>query len=128
MTVAQRSAAGFVLSAIALGGCASNRPAAPVVSTSSALATVSGTVRIYGGPMRPDGQMALNGSPMAAVAPVVVKQSGRVTARSSTTSAGRFSVHLPAGTYVISAGCSEPATVVLAAGERLARDLRCDVP
>jgi hypothetical protein len=128
MTFARRSAVGFLLSAAALGGCASSPSAAPLVSTSPALATVSGTVRVYGGPLLPNGKMAANGNPMAAVAPVVVKQDGRVVKRSSTNSEGRYSVDLPAGTYVISAGCSQPATVVLAAGERVARDLQCDVP
>lgn len=78
--------------------------------------------------MLPNGKMAANGNPMQSVAPVVVKQAGRVFKRSSTTPQGRYSLSLPPGTYVISAGCSQPATVVLAVGETLTRDLRCDVP
>ena len=127
MTHAQLRAAAFVLAATALAGCASGARVTPLVSTSSALARVSGTVRVYGGPMKPDGTMAANGNPMAMV-PVVVKQAGRVIKRSSTNAHGQFSLALPAGTYVISAGCLQPATVVLVAGQHLARDLQCDVP
>ena len=121
---------------VALSACASAGAASPgtassgksPVSRAPAPATVSGTVRIYGGPMLPNGKMAANGNPMQAVAPVVVKQAGRVLTRSSTTAQGHYRLSLPAGTYVISAGCSQPATVVLGAGETLTRDLQCDVP
>jgi hypothetical protein len=34
---------------------------------------------------------------------------------------------LPPGTYVIAAGCSQPATVVVGASD-ITRDLQCDVP
>ena len=127
MNVRRLSIAGLIVLAMALGGCAGSAGVATSVSPSPALATVSGTVRIYGGPMLPNGKMAANGNPMQAVAPVVVKQSGQVVKRSSTNSQGHYSLSLPAGTYVISAGCSQPATV-LGAGETVTRDLQCDVP
>ncbi len=76
----------------------------------------------------PNGKMAANGNPMQAVAPLVVKQAGRVLKRSTTNAQGRFSLSLPPGTYVISAGCSQPATVVLRAAQTVTRDLACDVP
>jgi hypothetical protein len=127
MNPAQRGVAAFALSALALGACASNPRVSPPVRASPALATVTGTVRIYGGPIRRDGTMPLNGNAMMAVAPVVVTERGRITQRSSTDAEGHYRLELPAGTYAISAGCSQPISVVLRAGERLAHDLRCDV-
>ena len=128
MKHAQRVGAAVVFGATALGGCAGTARVAAPPTPSPALATVSGTVRVYGGPIRPDGTMPLNGNPMATVAPVVVKQAGRVTERSSTDAGGHYTLHLPAGTYSIYAGCSQTVSVVLRAGQRLHRDLPCDVP
>ena len=128
MILTRRGLSYAAISAIALAGCSSAAPSSEREPPAPAAATVSGTVRIYGGPMMPNGKMAANGNPMQAVAPVVVKKAGLVLKRSTTTAQGRFSLSLPAGTYVISAGCSQPATVVLRAGENVTRDLACDVP
>jgi hypothetical protein len=115
-------------SPLLLAGCGSAAHPSATITASPAPAIVSGTVRIYGGPMLRDGKMAMNGNPMQAVAPLVVKQAGRVFRRATTSAQGRFRLSLPAGTYVISAGCSQPATVVLRVGEIMTRDLACDVP
>jgi hypothetical protein len=136
MSHAPHCAAALLVSALALGGCSSapapahtvSLPKSSPTSAQPAIATLSGTVRLYGGPIRPDGKMGLNGNPVKAVTPVVVKQSGRIADRSSTNLEGWYTVQLPAGSYSLSAGCSQSVPVVLHAGERLVRDLPCYVP
>jgi hypothetical protein len=134
MTTVRRAVAAVfaVGAALSVAGCSrSGSPPArsPDTSPPPVLATVTGTVRIYGGPINPKtGKVALNGNPMATVAPVVVKQGTRVVLQSKTEASGRYRVQVPAGSYTIAAGCSQPEAVSLTAGESLAKDLNCDVP
>ncbi len=129
-------AAAAVLVAVATasvaGGCSSSPSTSHVIQdviSSPALATVSGTVRVYGGPINTrTGKMGFTGNPAATVAPLVVRQGDRIALHSSTDSSGRYRVQLPAGTYTISAGCSGPVSVTVHAGESVTHDLPCYVP
>ena len=133
-------AAGAVLILGVVGGCArpgetagrsasdlSGVKTSPVASPSASplsVGNITGVVRMYGGPLMPDGQMADDGNPGSGFT-VTATRSGKTVASMITGSAGSYSFGLPPGTYVVK-GCND-ATVVVVDGRVAHQDLRCDV-
>jgi hypothetical protein len=101
------------------------RPAA--ASPSSAVGVIAGTVRGYGGPLKPDGHMALDGQPFGSTKVTIADGHGTV-AVSVTGADGVFTFDVRAGKYLLSSSCNEPAVIVVQPGRTVRRDLRCDVP
>jgi hypothetical protein len=111
-------------SASDLSGVQSSPVAGPSASQLS-VGNITGVVRMYGGPLMPNGQMAANGEPGSGIT-VTATRNGKTIASMITGPAGSYSFGLPPGTYVVK-GCNE-ATVVVVAGRMVHQDLRCDVP
>lgn len=87
---------------------------------------VTGTLRLYGGPGKPDGTMALNGTPEAYADVMIVSMGGAQT-RTTTDGAGRFSFRLPSGTYRLA--CSEPrGEIVVWPGTTIRTDCDLSIP
>ena len=110
-----------------LGGC-SNASSSDSQSVASARATgtLTGTVRLYGGPPNPaTGRQALNGEPSANQL-VSVLSGSQVVARVTSDSSGRFSVALHPGAYTL--GCSGTNSVFITAGQTVNLDCMMDVP
>lgn len=84
-----------------------------------------GVTRLYGGPIRPDGTMALNGQPGSDIR-VSVRGRGATVADSVTGSDGTFAFHLAPGRYVLK-GCMS-VVVVIHSGQTTAQDVTCPVP
>jgi hypothetical protein len=107
---------------LGVAGCAHSSNGS---GSASALGTVTGVVRTYGGPLMPNGKMAADGSPTSGVT-VTATQAGKTVASTVTGADGGYRFALPPGSYVVT-GCSN-ATVVASAGLVVHQDLRCDVP
>ena len=131
------SAAVPLVLVLALSACAqTGRAGAPSASTpgsstsistptaSATTGTLTGVVRLYGGPLNPStGKMALNGSPGPGWK-VDVRSGGRLVAARRSDAAGRFRFELPPGRY--SLACGGAPTAVVVAGGSVSVD--CDIP
>jgi hypothetical protein len=113
------------LAALVLLGVAGCARSGGGSGSASALGTVTGVVRTYGGPLMSNGQMAANGVPSSGIT-VTATKNGETVASAVTGPAGSFSFGLTPGTYVVK-GCND-ATVVIVGGQVVHQDLRCDVP
>jgi hypothetical protein len=103
------------------GGSTSVTPAS---STEAATGTLTGLVRMYGGPMNPQtGKQALNGSPGPDWT-VKVMSGGQIVAEGKSNAAGRFRFSLAPGRYTLA--CGQAPSVFVAAGQTVSVD--CDVP
>ncbi len=91
-------------------------------------ATLTGTLREYGGPMDPrTNKQTLNGVPMPDVAVTAAGSDGiRTVVR--TNHNGEFALKLAAGRYTLSATCSVITTVVVRPGTTVHHDMICSVP
>ena len=88
--------------------------------------TVTGEVKMYGGPMdAATGRQALNGSPGLHWT-VHIRSGSQVVATATSDSAGRFTVQLPAGTYELD--CLDPMPVAVLAGRTTTHDCAVAVP
>jgi hypothetical protein len=125
-----------VLALITLTACAhpstmtpANSPAthSAAVSPSPALGIVTGTVRGYGGPLKPNGHMALDGQPFGSTKVTIADGQGTIAA-SVTSVDGVFAFDLRAGKYLLTSSCNEPAVISVTPGRTVRHDLRCDVP
>jgi hypothetical protein len=95
-------------------------------ATGSRSGTLTGVVRMYGGPMNPaTGKQALNGSPGTSWT-VHVRSGSQEVATTTSDSTGRFTVQLPAGTYQLD--CIDPTPVVINAGRTATHDCAVAVP
>ncbi len=125
-----------VVAVCAVSGCRqassaaqSSLRASPSAATSPASVSgvIKGTVRGYGGPLKPNGQMALNGQPFGSTKVTVVDGRG-LGATSVTGPDGAFSFALRPGDYVLRSSCGQPVAVTVNPGRTVHHDLRCDVP
>lgn len=74
----------------------------PSLANSTSMGKLEGRVLMNGGPLNPDtGEQALNASPAAAYAVTIVSERTPAQYLVPSDAAGRFSVNLPAGTYVL---------------------------
>jgi hypothetical protein len=119
---------------VACLGClvASGSTLTPAASTSASTATSSrsgtltGQVKMYGGPMDPTtGKQALNGSPGPSWT-VHIRSGAQEVATATSDPAGRFTVHLPSGTYELD--CLDPMPVLITAGRTTRHDCAVAVP
>ena len=130
------SAAAVVLAA----GCAgaANRampsPAGDSGIASPAATSLSGRVLLRGGPLRADGEMALNGTPAEGMTVAVMQGSHRI-ASVVTGPDGKFTFDLSPGWYALVSSCSTitahpetQETVQVEAGARAVQNLTCHVP
>lgn len=127
------TAVGAALLMLALAACGSPAAsgAASVTSTTSTATptapttgTLTGVVRLYGGPLNPMTQkMALNGAPGPDWA-VAVMSGSRTVARTTSDARGRFRFVLPPGRYTLA--CGQSPAVVVTAGRTAST--YCDVP
>ena len=102
-------------------GSTSGLPASPTAATTG---TLTGLVRMYGGPMNPQpGKQALNGSP-GPDRTVKVLSDAQTVAAAKSDSAGKFRFALAPGRYTLACGQDPGVTVV--AGQTASVD--CDVP
>jgi hypothetical protein len=110
-----------LLVGMGLASCSDATRSNPLsVSSSRATGTVTGAVRLYGGPMNPaTGKQALNGEPSANQL-VSVQSGSRVVATVTSDSSGRFSIDLHPGTYTL--GCIGPNSVTITAGRSVSLD------
>ncbi|HEV7207031.1 MAG TPA: hypothetical protein VGN18_20685 [Jatrophihabitans sp.] len=121
-----------VVATLITAACAGSGGTAPARSTSrpdsAATGVLSVRIAIYGGPMRPDGRMAMNGQ-AAKRQPVLLRDArGRVW-HGSTGEGGTAVFTVPAGRYRVSSSyCGIPTSVTLAAGTSRPVALQCDVP
>lgn len=93
-------------------------------SSSATTGTLTGLVRMYGGPMNPQtGKQALNGSPGPNWT-VKVLSGARTVAEAKSDAAGKFRFTLAPGRYTLACG-QEPGVIVVA-GQTASVD--CDVP
>jgi hypothetical protein len=129
---------------LALSACGSTAGSTATGGTSSTLASsststsvtetdhstiakgqLSGVARLYGGPIRPDGTMGLDGDPGQDVH-VTVSAGGKAVATLVTGVDGTFTFDLPPGRYVVK-GCTQ-FHIVIEAGRTTTHDLTCPVP
>jgi hypothetical protein len=93
--------------------------------------TVTGTVRMYGGPLAPGGGMALNGEPLPN-SHVSLWSHGHQVASATTDALGYFTLTLPAGTYDAVQACGAPSpvgeSVMVAENQTTQHDISCQVP
>jgi hypothetical protein len=87
--------------------------------------TVTGVARVYGGPPKPNGQMAVDGSPGIGNT-LTATQNGRPVASTVTGAAGSYRFTLAPGSYVVT-GCQD-VTVVVVGGQGAHRDITCAIP
>jgi hypothetical protein len=115
-----------VLILILLGAvvsCSSDRP------TAGASGGLTVHVGVFGGPMRPDGQMAASNTPQQDARITVTDNRGHTwTARTNRSGIASFTV--PAGRYFVHAPCGPvaPKGYPVRAGHTARVNLRCDVP
>jgi hypothetical protein len=96
----------------------------PASSTAATTGTLTGLVRMYGGPMNPQtGKQALNGSPGPDWT-VKVLSGAQTVAEAKSDAAGKFLFALAPGRYTLACGQEPGVTVV--AGQTVSVD--CDVP
>lgn len=95
-------------------------------ATSSRSGTLTGVVKMYGGPMdAATGKQALNGSPGPNWT-VHIRSGSQVVATATSDSTGRFTVQLPAGTYQLD--CLDSVPIPVLAGRRTTHDCAVAVP
>ncbi len=115
---------GLILSLTACSqhnGSTSGTPASP---TTASTGTLTGLVRMYGGPMNPQtGKQALNGSPGPDWT-VKVLSGAQTVAEARSDAAGKFRFTLAPGRYTLACGQEPGVTVVV--GQTVSVD--CDVP
>lgn len=88
--------------------------------------TLTGVVRMFGGPLDPStGRQALNGRP-ASRWRVTVRSGTRVVAQVTSDPTGRFTVRLPQGSYQLD--CLGPRSVVVIVGQTTTGDCAVAVP
>ena len=102
----------------------------PVASSSASgrsdgTGTVTGVARVYGGPAKANGQMAVDGDPGVGTT-LTATQNGRPEASVVTGADGSFLFTLAPGSYVVT-GCAD-ATVVVVAGQVDHQDISCPIP
>ncbi len=113
------------LTACSHGSAASHTPPASVTD-SATTGTLTGLVRMYGGPMNPKtGKQALNGSP-GSDWPVKVLLGAKTVAERKSDSAGRFRFLLAPGRYTLA--CGQQSNVVVVAGKTVSVDCKVRVP
>jgi len=96
-------------------------PASPTAATTG---TLTGLVRMYGGPMNPQtGKQALNGSPGPDWT-VRVLSGSQTVAEAKSDAAGKFRFSLAPGRYTLA--CGQEPSVIVVAGQTVSVD--CDVP
>jgi hypothetical protein len=101
---------------VALAGCARH---------SVGMGTVTGVARVYGGPPKANGQMAVDGSPGVGTT-LTATQNGRPVASVVTGADGSYSFTLAPGSYVVT-GCAY-VTVVVVARQIVHQDIGCPIP
>ena len=95
----------------------------PASSSAAATGTLTGLVRMYGGPMNPQtGKQALNGSPGPDWT-VKVRSGAQTVAETTSDAAGTFRLTLAPGSYTLACGQEPGVTVV--AGHTVS--VACDV-
>jgi ABC-type transport system substrate-binding protein len=108
----------------------SARPVTPPLpdTLGPGIGAVTGSVRVYGGPLNPTTRkQALNGDPLPhALVTATGSAGGRHVAR--TDKRGGFILRLAAGRYTLSSDCAGVAVVVVRAGATLHQDIVCSVP
>ena len=93
-------------------------------STAATTGTLTGLVRMYGGPMNPQtGKQALNGSPGPDWR-VKVLSGAQTVAEAKSDAAGKFRFSLAPGRYRLA--CGQEPSVSVVAGQTVSVD--CDVP
>ena len=96
-------------------------------SDSASTGTLEGQVLMYGGPLNPDtGQQALSGSPAASYRVTVVNQQTGAEYMATSDTAGRFSIDLPAGSYLLK--CEDNTQVRVVASAIVRADCHLPVP
>ncbi len=110
-----------------LSGCtgqASPAPPTPGLTASTpTTGTLSGTARMYGGPVNPTThQASMTGQPARGVV-VPVRAGSKVVATGMTGEGGQFSISLTPGRYTLACGTGESFTIVV--GQTLSLD--CDL-
>ena len=96
----------------------------PASSTAATTGTLTGVVRMYGGPMNPQtGKQSLNGSPGPDWT-VTVQSGAQTVAEARSDAAGTFRVTLAPGRYTLA--CGQEPIVTVVAGHTVSVD--CDVP
>jgi hypothetical protein len=126
-----RLAALLTFTALAAAGCGTTGTAGTARTARTArTGLLTGLVRTYGGPER-IGSPTANGV-LNTNAAVTVQLAGGSAVTVRTDSVGRFTVTLPAGTYVVGGcgGVGGPLTdqVVVRSGETTEHDIGCQVP
>lgn len=102
----------------------SQQSGVPATSTAATTGTLTGLVRMYGGPLNPQtGTQALNGSPGPDWT-VTVLSGSQTVAETKSDAAGRFRFTLAPGRYTLACGQEPGVTVV--AGQTVS--VNCDVP
>lgn len=127
MIVVNRASIGLFL---AVASLMAGTSACTGSSQQSADATVSGTVRGYGGPavlIHGKPRMAVDGAPEPNQ-PITARRTDGLVVNSASGRDGRYGIGLPPGRYVIRAGCSIAVTITVRSGELLTVPLRCDFP
>ena len=115
---------GLILSLTACSQQSGSTGGAPTTSTATATGTLTGLVRMFGGPMNPQtGKQALNGSPGPDWT-VKVLSGAQTVAEAKSDAAGKFRFTLAPGRYTLACGQEPGVTVV--AGQTASVD--CDVP
>ena len=99
-------------------------------STPSPKATVTGTVRGYGGPLimnhgKP--HMAIDGAPETNQR-ITARRSDGLIVRATTDSKGRYTLSLLPGHWSVQAACSLPVSLTFRSEQRTRVPLRCDFP
>lgn len=96
---------------------------------SAAKGTISGLVRVYGGPATVVGgkvTMALNGSPSAGQT-VTASRGGKIVATTTTDKNGRFSLTVRPGDYTVTA-CAPGVNTAVRTEQTTHVELTCAVP
>jgi hypothetical protein len=108
----------------AAGGSAGHR--GPNSSSPAGTGRLDGHVGRYGGPMMPDGHMAVSDSPQLGV-PVTATAAHR-TYRTTSDGGGRVAFRLPPGRYAVASPGCQPSTVTVRAGRTTTQPIVCAVP
>ncbi|MFN8148735.1 MAG: carboxypeptidase-like regulatory domain-containing protein [Candidatus Nanopelagicales bacterium] len=118
------ASAGLMLVLTACSQQGGSTSAVPLSGTASSVGTLTGLVRMYGGPMNPQtGKQALNGSPGPDWR-VKVMSGAQTVAEATSDAAGRFRFSLAPGLYTLA--CGQEPSVTVVAGQTVSVD--CDVP
>ena len=103
-------------------------PSRTSVATVDGRGEVTGTLRVYGGPLNPTThKQALNGDPMPHIVVTATAGDGHRTV-AKTDAAGVFVFRLRPGRYVLSGDCGGRTSVIVRANAMVHHDLICAVP